>query len=648
MSDYPNPPQPSTPEATAASAMTHDTAAAATDGLSSFAPCPGLGVHFDIDAGLWRAVDRMSYERRAGDPIYRPLKIYTLDPTQSRLSGSVAIVNVPYEPLKPGPVGAIFAVDNFDGHQYLRQINLDDPLILINSGRDPSPSDPRFHQQMVYAVCSSVYAAFRMALGRHIVWGFDGGSLNRSRLLIRPHALEERNAYYDKEKGELCFGYYHAESNVMGRNLPGSAVFTCLSHDIIAHEVTHALLDGLRARFTFPGGPDVLAFHEAFADLVAIFQHFSYEKVVQAALRDARGDLEHASMLTDLARQFGQTTGLKIALRSAVQCEAGEAPLQLYGTNNEPHVLGAVLVLAVFEAFVTIFRRKTQRFIRLATGGSGILPQGELSSDLLDILASEASKLARHFLSICIRAIDYCPPLDVHFGEFLRAVITADHDLVPDDPWGYREAWIDAFERRKIYPQYVPNLSEDALLWQPPSKALPNIDALSFGKLQFEGDPACPAGSAELHRQACALGEIVSQSDNLELFGLSRANAPALRGDQVDRPRIESIRSSRRVGPDGQIVFDLVAEVTQRRVVRGGQTDEPFDYYGGATIILGPKGDIRHVIKKRVLGEERLERQRAFMQNQVGQQYWQVSQGKRTPAQQLFRLMHAVDSRTGK
>jgi hypothetical protein len=42
-------------------------------------------------------------------------------------------------------------------------------------------------------------------------------------------------------------------------------VFTCLSQDIIAHEVTHALLDGMHRRFNEPSNLDVLAFHEAFA-----------------------------------------------------------------------------------------------------------------------------------------------------------------------------------------------------------------------------------------------------------------------------------------------------------------------------------------------------------------------------------------------
>ena len=66
-------------------------------------------------------------------------------------------------------------------------------------------------------------------------------------------------------------------------------IFTALSHDVIAHETTHALLDGLRSSFAVPTNPDVLAFHEGFADLVALFLHFSYPGVVEQAIRDSRG-----------------------------------------------------------------------------------------------------------------------------------------------------------------------------------------------------------------------------------------------------------------------------------------------------------------------------------------------------------------------
>src|SRR5262249_57972033 len=88
--------------------------------------------------------------------------------------------------------------------------------------------------------------------------------------------------------------------------------------------------------------------------------------------------------------------------------------------------------------------------------------------DLVGRLAREASKVAGQFLNICIRALDYCPPVDIKFGEYLRALITADADLVPDDKYGYRTAFIEAFRNRGIYPWDVKHLSPGSLLWEPP------------------------------------------------------------------------------------------------------------------------------------------------------------------------------------
>jgi len=607
----------------------------------------GVGSAFLIGPGVARAVQGRPYERTAHDPLYRPLKIFTQDPALSRLEGSEVLVHVPYEPVEPGPNGAVFTVDHGDGWHNLqyRRVNLDDPAVLIRNGRTPSPSDPQFHQQMMYAVSSLVYTAFRSALGRHIAWGFTAHDTDAqpTRLRLRPHASNDRNAYYDKQHGAICFGYFRADAEVTGRNLPGGFIFTCLSHDIIVHEVTHALLDGLRAQFDFPSGPDVLAFHEAFADLVAIFQHFSYKDVLQAAIRQSRGRLEKAALLTDLARQFGHTTGAPGPLRSAIDITDDTQPPQYYGKATEPHARGSVLVSAVFEAFVTIFKRKTARYVRLATHGSGELPSGELSPDLQQVLAEEASQLARQFLTMCIRAIDYCPPVDLEFGEFLRAVITIDADLVPEDPWCYREAWVDAFRRRRIYPRDVFSLSEDALLWRCPERPIAEITELNFAALKFQGDPAWPAGVDELQRQAGVLGRVITQPENYAAFGLVRPDDPRSDSAEVGLPCVQSIRSSRRVGPDGQVVFDLVAEVTQHRRVRGSRGSLGFDYYGGSTIILGPQGNIRYVITKNVMNEQRLARQREFVQG-AGRRFWEDRLGIRVPIAQLFRLLHSSDS----
>ena len=597
---------------------------------------------YEIGAGVGRAVRGRPWERQPTDPLHRPLKIFTVDPTLSTIEGAVALVDVPWEPLAPGPRGRVFEVESGDGEsgEVYRRADLENPAVLIRNGLDPSASDPRFHGQMVYAVASRVYAAFRAALGRDLAWGFDRETSDRDepvRLRLRPFAFQGENAYYHRDAGEIRFGYFNAAATATGRNLPRARVFTCLSHDVVAHESTHALLDGLRAEFAVPSGPDVFAFHEALADLVAIFTRFSYETIVQSAIRRARGHLERAAMLTDIARQFGNATGKEKALRSAIDNDR----LLAYDPSLEPHALGSVLVAAVFEAFTTVFSRKTAAYVRLATNGTGVVPPGEIPVDLQTLLARKASQLAEQFLSICIRAIDYCPPVGIEFGEFLRAMITADHDLVPADPWGYREAWVDAFRRRGIYPRHVAALTEDALLWRPPSRPIPTVDGLSFARLQFDGDPGRPASAAELVRQAQALGALVTKPLHLDAFGLASPADPRLGGDGLDLPCVQSVRSSRRIGPDGQIVFDLVGEVTQRRRVAAEHGHPAFDFYGGSTVIIGPRGAIRYVICKSVLNADRLEEQRRFIGSEEAAAFWIQREGRSTPVTEPFRLLHA-------
>ncbi|MEO7401548.1 MAG: hypothetical protein ABIV07_12425 [Polaromonas sp.] len=628
-----------TTSAVAATSQSRDADAALPAGtaIDYFA---GEGGQFTLGDGI-RRLPAAPYQRKKGDPLYRPLRIYTVDPSASRLEGAIGTINVPFEPLKPGPEGALFSVVGTSDIG-CRSADLEHQHVLIASGYQPSPSDPRFHHQMVYAVCSSIYAAFRMALGRSLSWGF-GDETTPARLALKPHFAKEQNAYYtnDVKSGSICFGYYPAPKHPTDRSMPGGYVFTCLSHDIIAHEVTHALLDGLRARFSVPSGPDVGAFHEAFADLVAIFQHFSYREVLMVAIRRCKGAVEKAELLRDLARQFGHTTDQKGPLRTAI--EADPAHPRQYdeeALNEEAHQRGSILVSAVFEAFVTVFKRKTERIIRLATNGSGVLPPGEISHDLQSELADSASHLASQFLTICIRAIDYCPPVGITYGDYLRALITADYDVVPDDPWDYRGALIDAFWQRNIYPRFATSLSVDALLWKEPTRPLPAVPKLNFADLRFQGDPANAAGAEEVRRQACALGRYVTEDGRRAEFGLIENGDPRLKGDTAGLPCIESLRTARRSGPDGQIVFDLVAEITQVLHVAPSDAGPGFDYYGGCTVILGPDGKIRYLVSKSVTGHDRLKRRREFLASAAGSTYWRVDGDRYRPRPGMFRLSH--------
>jgi hypothetical protein len=222
----------------------------------------------------------------------------------------------------------------------------------------------------------------------------------------------------------VLFGYFKADADDPGENLPGQTVFTCVSHDVIAHEVTHAVVDRLRPHFMEESNGDVLAFHEGFSDIVAIFQHFSFRPILAEVIQKTRGDLRSPNVLGELAAQFGRATGTGRALRTAI--EGGPPDPRLYETVTEPHDRGSILVAAVFDTFFATYQGRIKDLVRIATGGTGRLPEGDLHPDLVNRIAGEASKTAKNILTMCIRAFEYLPPVDITFGDYLRALVTAD------------------------------------------------------------------------------------------------------------------------------------------------------------------------------------------------------------------------------
>ena len=216
----------------------------------------------------------------------------------------------------------------------------------------------------------------------------------------------------------------------------------------------------MHRRFNEPSNPDVLAFHEAFADLVALFQHFSLPGVLRDQIAGpaatSRARTGWVSSRSSSARR--PASAERCATRSArstrrpASGSAREPDPDDYANLTEPHARGAILVAAVFDAFLTIYKSRVADLLRIATGGTGVLPEGQLHPDLVNRLAEEAAGSAQHVLEMCIRALDYCPPVDITFGDYLRALITADFEL---DPWTtehHRVAFVEAFRRRGIVP----------------------------------------------------------------------------------------------------------------------------------------------------------------------------------------------------
>lgn len=578
-------------------------------------------------------------------PTHRRLRVFAYDPslaTQvSTLGINEAVLEVPWEEqLEPGPVGEyveVVDVDPASGCCYA-PVDLNQPRLLAQNGLAPSESNPQFHQQMAYAVAMKTIERFEHALGRAALWsprivGDPDGDIREhyvQRLRIYPHAVRATNAFYSPDRKALLLGYFLASEEDSGDVLPGGLVFTALSHDIIAHETTHALLDGLHRRFREPTNPDVLAFHEAFADIVALFQHFSMPEALRHQIAETRGDLGEQNLLAKLAVEFGQATRRYGALRDAIgkiqrkaEAEGGvwvpENPSKKdYKKHTEPHDLGAVLVAAVFDAFLQIYRARTADLVRLATGGSGVLPPGALPVDLVERLAREASKVATHVLNICIRALDYCPPVDLTFGEYLRALVTADRDLVPDDRREYRVAFVSAFRARGIYPAEVRSLSVGSLVWEPPPMPLQSqnvkkilADLTLDWDLTIDRKDAYQQARANAYRmQRWLMDRDQVPQDEFRALGFLDATQKTIGGvfGELRPIEVHSVRPARRVGPDGQLQSDLVVEITQTfRPQEGGR------YRGGCTLLIDlERAEVRYLIRKRVDNARRFQAQLAF------------------------------------
>jgi len=577
-------------------------------------------------------------------PPFRKLRGYSFDPSLSAKLETAfineRIYTVPWEELEPGPVGdyvEVIDVDPASGCFY-EPLNLSDSHLLAQEGLPASAGNPQFHQQMAYAVVMTTIKNFERAIGRPVMWsdrkpedmrkGYskmtpeDWAATYVPRLAIYPHALREANAYYSPSKKALLFGYFPASEMGDPAVYPGGIVFGCLSHDIIAHETAHAILDGIHPRFMEVTQPDGLAFHEAFADIVAMFQHFTFIEVVRHQIAKTRGDMGMNSLLGELAQEFGRATGKHGSLRSALgevdkatgKWTRRKPDPSRYQTEMEPHDRGSILVSAVFDAFVTIYESRIVDLRRIASGRTGILQDGELHPDLVNRLAEEAVKSAKHVLTMCIRALDYCPPVDIDFGDYLRALITADRDVVVNDTRGYRLAFIDAFRQHGIFPRQLRSLSEEGLLWDRADEINAYDRLAQLGtKLQGFYNDLGLARDRKLRwnktrNQRAALhtylqDKFVYEFNDLplqEITGLDFGITKELSGEDLVRFEVHAMWRVQRQRLDGSVLNQVIFSILQHKSLEGPGSQQ---IWGGCTIIveLGHENiekAIRYVIRK--------------------------------------------------
>lgn len=362
-----------------------------------------------------------------------------------------AKVAVPAEDLVGGPLGYRVHVVDYDASARRFYGNHSLPADFDAEPQQWKDGDPavvddfRFHAQNAYALVMRTLARFEFALGRRLGWSFPTHQIK-----VAPHGMVDANAFYSPETEGLVFGYFHGRS--------GKPVYTCLSHDIVVHETTHALLDALRERYLDPSNPDQAAFHEGFADVIALLSVFSQPEVVKHLLQPNAGSRTspvpmrrdqvmppalQESALFGLAEQMGDESGSITragALRQSARMDP-EPKILERPEFREPHRRGEVFVAAVLRGFIHAW---SQRILDTGLEDQPSFPLAHVAEDGADI--------ADALMTMWIRAIDYMPPVHLEFGDALSAALTADLEVRPDDRYELRKHMLEQFQLYGIEP----------------------------------------------------------------------------------------------------------------------------------------------------------------------------------------------------
>ncbi|BAZ40671.1 hypothetical protein NIES4101_66320 [Calothrix sp. NIES-4101] len=274
--------------------------------------------------------------------------------------------------------------------------------------------NPEFHQVNVFSVLSRTLDLVEEEIGHALVWK-DG-----SPLIVRPHAFEGMNAYYDPMNPSLNFGYFTSPF----RRTP---VWTCLSHDIVAHELGHAILDTFRPFYIYSTDIDTSALHESFSDILAMFSALQYPSVVEHIYRQTGGDMRHPSLLSNLAEEFGVGIfGASIPyLRSALEGEKYSP-----ASPKEPHVRSTVWTAAIYEIM--------QKLVEI------IRPSG------FPEFAIALSQVTRWMKGMLIRALHYTPPTSLSMPMLARLIYAADAQVYPNDS-KFRDIAKEVFVSRNLW-----------------------------------------------------------------------------------------------------------------------------------------------------------------------------------------------------
>jgi hypothetical protein len=223
-----------------------------------------------------------------------------------------------------------------------------------------------------------------------------------------------------------------------------------------------------------------------------------------------------------------------------------------------------------------------------------------------------------------IRALDYSPPTDLEFSDFLSAMITADREIRPDDSkYRFRQTLRESFAEYDITPTSKVSGPEPGV-WEPPECAL-RYDRIRLESMLRDPD---------------------------EMFRFIWENRKELGLEEDAYTRVISVRPSVRTNPDdGFVLRETVAEYYQYLNLQAFEVkhlgiktppDMPSDLevrlYGGGALIFDEFGQLKFNVRNRLLNPVRQTSRLAYLWNSEGPQAFAAGDS----SEKRFAEMHQL------
>lgn len=270
--------------------------------------------------------------------------------------------------------------------------------------------DERHHAAVTFSAVAKTIELFEQATGQPIQWAFGDHKLE-----VNHDGGDMINAYYARD--ERSVNFFHHHNAIMGRDVHSGD-----SGEVVAHEVGHAVLDGLRPDYFDAWAPDVGAFHEAFGDMLGMLFALKDDRTRSRVLVETGGDLSKKNVVSALGEELGTAindeTGKNRTggnwTRNAVNSFTWKDPAELPFNPPNPDELGS----------------EVHNFSRLWSGAFYDVLSGvnEMNKAAGLTTAEALAKTADDGLKILANLMKEAPNGEFTFRDMANAMVSSDRN----------------------------------------------------------------------------------------------------------------------------------------------------------------------------------------------------------------------------